>query len=393
MTVRLRDVAGRAGVSVATASRALNKEANSRIAARTQERVWDAARTLGYAVRGDARSEGDYFHDSRVRRFRIGLMLDDVDDLFTFPFWMRVLRGIRTELEARHCHVLFSYTAGRTQQEHIRQFTDVDGIIYVNTRPAIDAEATQAVVTVDSNYRAYIQNGLRFDHVGIEMRFAMYQIIDHLVRLGRRRFAYLGPAVEADERTEAVHQGLARHGLSIAPGCAPATRWTTPDAYTVAVDLLSCQAADIDALICASDEIAVGAMRAAKELGMRLPDDLAITGFNDEPFARDMDPALTTIRVPKELMGELAAQRLIQRVGSPDLSPIIQLVPTSLIVRASCGAPRAREHRSEQQRRWSRPLSMDRAAPGKKELASVEGGEAATRIVLDEDGGSAQPDY
>jgi DNA-binding LacI/PurR family transcriptional regulator len=347
MAVRLRDVAGVAGVSVATASRALNREAASQVGGRTRERVWDAARTLGYVVRGDDWHGSREASDGGTRRHSVGLILDEVDDLFTFPFWVRVLAGIKKELMVRRCQVLFSYTAGDSRREHAQQFADVDGLIYVNTRPHDRDIPLKPSVTVDGNYRAYVKNGLRFDHVGIDMRSAMYQMVDHLLGLGRRRFGYLGPAIEADERTEAVHQGLALRGYSVAPGCDPASRWTTDAAYAVAHGLLTERSAEIDALICASDEIAVGAMRAAKELGIRLPDDLAITGFNDEPFARDLDPALTSLRVPKELMGELAARRLVQRIRTPNLTPIIQLVPTSLVVRASCGAAVSLEHRGE----------------------------------------------
>jgi DNA-binding LacI/PurR family transcriptional regulator len=69
-----------------------------------------------------------------------------------------------------------------------------------------------------------------------------------------------------------------------------------------------------------------------------LPEDLAIVGFNDDPLAQDLDPALTTVTAPKDLIGVLAARRLIERVHAPDLQPIIQLVPTKLVIRRSCGA-------------------------------------------------------
>ena len=93
-----------------------------------------------------------------------------------------------------------------------------------------------------------------------------------------------------------------------------------------------------DALVCGSDIIAIGAMRAAKERGVRIPDDLAITGFDDLPFVQDLDPPLTTIHVPQKVLGELAARRVVERVTAPDLPAMIQIVPTRLVVRASSGA-------------------------------------------------------
>lgn len=95
-----------------------------------------------------------------------------------------------------------------------------------------------------------------------------------------------------------------------------------------------------DALACGCDTIAIGAMRAAKERGLRLPDDLAITGFDDIVFARDLDLPLTTIHVPKELLGELAVRKLLERIDHPERPPVVQMVPTTLVAPGSCGAPR-----------------------------------------------------
>ncbi len=87
-------------------------------------------------------------------------------------------------------------------------------------------------------------------------------------------------------------------------------------------------------------------MRAVKERGPGVPDDLAITSFDDIPFARDLDPPLTTVRIPKETMGVVAARKLMERIGQPTLAPVAQVIPTGLVVRASCGAPTGRGARA-----------------------------------------------
>lgn len=127
--------------------------------------------------------------------------------------------------------------------------------------------------------------------------------------------------------------------------------WSTEGAYAAAIPFLRRHGRAIDALVCGCDTMAIGAMRAARDCGIRLPEDLAVTGFDDITFARDIDPPLTTVQVPKELMGQLAARRLLERIARPDLPPIIQTVPTSLVIRASCGAPGARpSHEHEHER-------------------------------------------
>jgi DNA-binding LacI/PurR family transcriptional regulator len=123
------------------------------------------------------------------------------------------------------------------------------------------------------------------------------------------------------------------------PDCCVECPWSTEEAYPRARALLLERRSEIDALVCGCDTIAIGAMRAAKECGLRLPDDLAITGFDDISYASDIEPSLTTVHVPKELLGILAARRLIERINHPDLPTTIQVVPTTLVVRASCGAP------------------------------------------------------
>ncbi len=120
-------------------------------------------------------------------------------------------------------------------------------------------------------------------------------------------------------------------------------RWTrsrgapTDEAYPVALEALRASPRP-QAVICANDAIAIATLCAARACGLRVPHDLAITGFDDIAFARDLDPPLTTVHVPKQLVGETAVRRLIERIARPALPPIIQVVPTALIVRRSCGA-------------------------------------------------------
>ena len=116
------------------------------------------------------------------------------------------------------------------------------------------------------------------------------------------------------------------------------TPWTTEDAYPYLLSLLQEVGKQTDALVCASDLIAVAALRAAATCGMRVPDDIAVTGFDDLPMVRDLDPPLTTVAAPKELLGRFAVRKLIERIQNPMLPPITQVLPTMVVVRSSCGA-------------------------------------------------------
>jgi LacI family transcriptional regulator len=335
----LRDVAEAAGVSTATASRAL--QGTRPVRAETQERVLQAARQLNYVPSTPAQRLGRGASQLARTTASVGLVLANGDYRFSDPFWSVVREGIEQELARHNYHLRFALTAGDFMQRHHRRLLSpahIDGLILCGgARTFLEAIGpTRAVVLEDDALRW--SQPLPLDIVAIEKRRAMYALVDHLVTLGRRRFAFLGPPVEVDERAEAFVQGLARHDLALDPRLHAQTAWTAEGAYPVATDLLQRHAAAIDALVCASDAIAIGALRAAKECGVRVPADMALTGFDDIPFARDLDPALTTVHVPKGMLGMVAARRLLERLARPDLEPLIQMVPTTLMVRASCAA-------------------------------------------------------
>jgi DNA-binding LacI/PurR family transcriptional regulator len=192
-------------------------------------------------------------------------------------------------------------------------------------------------VVIAGSDRTRWESDVRFDVITMEKHAAIDTLVGHLVALGHRRLGFLGPPVDHDRRSEGFVHALARHGLPLNPELYVECNFDIEAGYTAACTLLDRQAGAVDGLVCACDTLAIGAMRAAKEHGLRLPADLAVAGFDNIAFSRDLDPPLTTIHVPKELMGELAARRLIERINHPDWSPIIQVVPTRLVVRASCG--------------------------------------------------------
>ncbi len=347
MATTLRDVAQMAGVSISTASRALAGDQTRAVAPETRERIWEAVRQLQYQPKDAARRLVRRV-DSRVRRtYNIGLILGQVSYKFSDPFWSPVLDGVDEELIRQEYHLRFAFTfddLARPNQRLLLSHAHVDGLILLGTVPPLDRMAAigpeRTVIISNADDHGRWKETLPADVIAVEKRRAIYRLVDHLVALGRRRFGFLGPPPTTDERAEAFIDALAHHNLPFDPARCLRSPWPAEGAYEVAKTLFT--GGNIpDALVCGCDTIAIGAMRAAKECGLRLPDDLAITGFDDISFARDLDPPLTTIHVPKELLGELAVRKLIERIGHPDRPPIVQTVQTTLVVRGSCGAPRS----------------------------------------------------
>lgn len=345
MTTTLRDVAKMAGVSISTASRAISDDRLRPVAPETRERIWEAVRQLNYEP-NDAAQRLVRRVDSRVRRtYSVGLILGQVSYKFSDPFWSPVLDGVDEELIRQEYHLRFALTIDdleRPSQRALLNRTHVDGMILLGgvqpLREMIDP--AHCVMVEGRDIQGRWNEQLPTDIIAIEKRRAIYRLVEHLVALGHRCLGFLGPSPADDERAEAFIHALARHDLPFDPALYLHSPWPAEGAYEVAKTLFAGGTIP-DALVCGCDTIAIGVMRAAKEYGLRLPDDLAITGFDDISFARDLDPPLTTVHVPKELLGELAVRKLIERIGHPERPPVVQMVPTTLVVRGSCGAPQS----------------------------------------------------
>jgi DNA-binding LacI/PurR family transcriptional regulator len=277
------------------------------------------------------------------RTSNIGLVLR-ATYRYTDPFWSHVLEGIAAELLRQSYHLRYAYTVDDLKNQRRRRLLSaryIDGLILVGdmglTAEVTDVDAPNSIVVIAGYDSARWESNVRFNVITMEKHAAMDSVVGHLAGLGRCRLAYLGPTAELDRRGDGFLHALARHNLSMLPKLFVECDFSAEAGYAAALQLLSSGPGTVDGLVCACDTIAIGAVRAAKELGLRLPGDLAIAGYDNIPFSGDLDPPLTTVQVPKELMGELAARRLIECIAHPEWPPIIQTVPTKLVVRLSCG--------------------------------------------------------
>jgi LacI family transcriptional regulator len=288
---------------------------------------------------------------AKYRLGNIGLVLGTVSYKFSDPFWSVVFNGVDRETTRRGYHLRFAFTLDDLNHEHqeiLLEREHIDGLILVGGHDSVlaieslsewlsDADARARTVIIDGgDERFYRKRPLEYDVVTFEKRFSMYQLVDHLITLGHRHLAFLGPGSDIDERGAAFVHALACHDLPFDPHLYVESPWSTEGSYAAAQLLLN-TGRQIDAVVCGCDAIAISVMRVARELGLHLPNDLAIAGFDDIEFAQHTHPALTTIRVEKEQLGEIAVRKLIERLMWPDLPPVMQVIPTALVVRESCG--------------------------------------------------------
>jgi LacI family transcriptional regulator, galactose operon repressor len=337
--VTLRDVARRVGVHPSTVSRVLNPATRGLITEEIGRRVTRAAAALGYRLNPIA-------YGLKTNRSRTaGVLVPDI----TNPVFPPIIRGIEDALaEAGYTAILANTDndAGRAQAILENMFARrVDGLILAIARrrdPVIErciAEDVPAVLINRAVDSGAIPSVVNDDAFGIRL------VVRHLIDLGHERIAHLaGPST--------LSTGHARHRAFLS---ALKTAGLRSDPRRVAVcaafseqegrrGFLALWAKDrgFTAVVAANDLIALGCYDAARELGLRVPEDLAVTGFNDMPFVDKLQPPLTTVRIPHYLMGAQAARALLARLHDRD-APVehVKLRP-ELVVRGSTAMPEGR---------------------------------------------------
>lgn len=342
--VTQKDVAERAGVSRAVVSYVVNNGPRV-VAPETQARVLKAIEELGY--RPNKYAQGLKFNESERATGQIGIIMGGSIEIMKRPYFNAVLAGI--------------YSEARRQKQQVRLLTffdeltdpvffnknihpeEISGLILVapyllkqdaQVREMFDRirERIDNIVSLEvvlDNFPAVI-----FDRVA-----AARMAVDHLLDLGHTRVGYAGAP---DERVDGYRQALLEHSLPYDPALLqhPGNLNSPEEGYKSAVNFTRL-ADPPTAIFAASDEVAIGAIGAFQDAGLRVPDDVAIASVDNTFLAPIVRPALTTVHVPKESFGIYALQMLRMRREAPDAYAASLVLPTELIVRQSSGGPRA----------------------------------------------------
>lgn len=335
MVATIRDVARRAGVSVATVSRVLNS--SGPVKESTRQRVEDAAAALEYTPHGGARGL------ITRRTTNLGVILPELYG----EFFSQVIRGMDQVAQRAGYHLLVSSShANRDEVEAAlgAMRGRVDGLILMAPDIVADrltgaVSAGLPLVLVNSDAKA---NG-RFDTVNVDNRGGSYALVRHLASVGHERIGFIGgpPANhDAREREAAYRMALADGGLERREGWEVMEDFTKSGGYRAAKRLAELRDRP-RAVFAANDSMAVGAMSAFQESGFRVPQDVAVGGFDDLPVARYVTPALTTVHVDLVRLGERSVELLMLALrGDGAHEPRHEEVETTLAIRRSCGAPK-----------------------------------------------------
>ncbi|MBI1877746.1 MAG: LacI family DNA-binding transcriptional regulator [Chloroflexi bacterium] len=332
------EVAERAGVSRTTVSFVLNDVAGMQISEETRQRVLQAARDLGYVPDAAARSLAS------GRTHILGLIIcQPADHIIIDAYIHQVIYGLSEAGRVRGFRVLL---------ESVEDVSQPDAYIHLVRAKRIDGILLSGPRSDDNQLPALIADGFptvllgRLGHnpaffVDVDNQAAAFEAVTHLAALGHQRIACItnGPLqyTSASERLLGYRQALRQAGLSEAEALIRYGDFEPEDGYKAMQALLEVQPRPT-AVFVASDVVAFGAMAAIRDSRLRIPDDVAVVGFDDVPMSRYFTPALTTVRLSAVEQGRRGGEILIDLIEGKAPAEAHIFLPTELIVRQSCGA-------------------------------------------------------
>jgi LacI family transcriptional regulator, repressor for deo operon, udp, cdd, tsx, nupC, and nupG len=329
--INIKQVAQAANTSVATVSRTLQMP--DVVAAETRKRVMVAIERLGYTPNAQARV---------LRTARTNMIVALVPDIAN-PFFAEVIRGIEQIAHRNGYSVLL----GDTQYSRVREQAyaellsskQADGLITLlphlprvslpDPLPIVNAceyVTTRGVTTV------HVDNGA-----------AAEDVTRYLITLGHRDIAFLAGPMHSPicvDRDRGYERGLQQAGIKRNPALTVVGDFSVESGIRCLESLFDARR-KFTAVFCSNDEMAMGALRAVKHRGLKVPDDISVVGFDDIRFARYTDPGLTTVAQPKEELGQEAMTLLLDILRGVSLPGRKRILPTQLVVRGSTGRPGA----------------------------------------------------
>ncbi|MFV0286439.1 MAG: LacI family DNA-binding transcriptional regulator [Demequina sp.] len=324
--VKLSDVAARAGVSVATVSKVVNGRYG--VSKDTIAAVQQVIDELGYA--GNLSASSLRAQQTHV----LGVLVADFE-----PFSAELLKGAAKAAHGSGYEVL-SHSGGDTHGWERRSLarlggTLIDGAVIV-TPTVLDAETVVPIVAIDPHYGPN-----RLPTIDVDNFEGAERAAQHLLSLGHRRIGFLGGRNELDSshlREAGFRHAHAEAGIPVDPALIIETRYAPENAAQATRTLLG-MAEPPTAIMGANDLTALAAIEVAQDLGLRVPEDLSVIGFDDIPEAGLASPALTTVRQPLQEMGAAAMRMLLDRIEGREHASHVRL-DTSLVLRETCAPPR-----------------------------------------------------
>lgn len=329
----LKEVAEKAGVSITTVSRVIND--NELVNSETRNRVQEAMQEMGY-------------HPSRVaQRLRgtkgrsklFGLIIPDIQN----AFYSNIVRGIEDVAYKQNYAVILCNSDEDQEKEkfylEVLRSESVDGIIFppINQDSKVVEELFKSGLPLVCVDRRLNTDGV--DTVVVDNKMGSYQVTNYLLGLGHQRIGFItsaGNFSSFKERQSGYEQALGEHGIVVDPFLIGyGDQRSTESGKKLVLKMLNNKNRP-SALFVTNNLFLLGALEIIHELGLRIPEDISIVGFDDMPWARSFYPPLTVVAQPGYEMGQKAAELLFSRLNDPKRAPSTIILEPKLTVRSSC---------------------------------------------------------
>jgi LacI family transcriptional regulator len=333
-SITIRDVAQRAGVSVATVSRYINQ--NVPVSEKLSRRIQQVMDELNYVPQATAR------HLALRRTQTIGLLVTNLHNDFFAP----LLAGIEGAVSENGYNLLVASYRPEYREDYQLPLGlhNTDGVLVF--ADSLNDEQIRSL------YRRRFpmvlvhrtpSDGLNIPFVTVENKAATHRLVDHLITAhGRRRIMLMrGPEQQEDSywRELGYRAALADHGIRFDEALTLCGSFEREIAYNAMRSfLLDPDHPRFDAVFAGDDDAAMGVYSALKEAGLSIPEDISVVGFDDSRMSAFLTPPLTTVRAPTEEVGRVATEQLIGHIRGEKVEAEV-LLPTSLVIRQSCGCP------------------------------------------------------
>ncbi|NLC96068.1 MAG: LacI family transcriptional regulator [Erysipelotrichaceae bacterium] len=334
--VTLKDIAKKAGISTAAVSRILNYDPTLKVPESTKSKVFNEARNLGY-VKKNVKRKNSY------ENIKVGIIQwYTIDKELTDPFYLSIRVGAENFLTKMNVQIFRIF---RDENNYFNKIQNLDGIICIGKfskeEIAEFRKTSDRIVFIDMFLpKIYVTS------ITMDIDNAMKDVIDYLVGLGHSRIGYLG----GKEYTSDGEYYPDKRIIGFKNYCNQYNifnekyiiedKFTIESGYSMLQELMKIKTKKPTAIFCANDLIAQGAMRAATEMGLKIPEDLSIIGFNNDQGTAFTNPPLTTINAPSNKIGEFGARLISIFLQEKKVHPINITVPCDLVIRESCTSPK-----------------------------------------------------
>ena len=331
--ITIVDVAQLAGVSIGTVSRVLN---NAGSTPETRRRVFEAVETLNYVPNHAAQSL------KRQSTEQIAIVIPDIAN----PVYVAMAKAVQGAAKARGYSLSLVSTEGNSaEEEHALENLrrrHVDGLILCSLRPTRklvrELEASRSQVCIIGS----LPEGSEVDNVRVDSATGAALAVQHLISQGKREIGFINGVagtVPAESRRKGFERALFDNHRVSDPSLTVSSDFTMTGGYAAAKVLLK-QNPDIDAIFCANDVMALGAMRCLRELGRRVPEDVALVGMDDIDLGKVSTPTLTTVTLMASERGRIATELLFDRIGGDEgdgAARSVKVMPRLIVRESSTG--------------------------------------------------------